>query len=133
MNLLNTKPKVHRELFYWDADGKHAKEEYTLQNLKDYFAVSFSPLEVTIQGSFTTVEDLEIMRQRCLEAMPPMLASEEKNLLALVDKYGLEIILYSMDMTSVEDIPSMEEIEKNIPEAISFYNKLVEQMEFYSK
>lgn len=115
MNLLVKPPECHRELFNWVDSKKSVKTEYTLEQLLQYYALTFHP--GTFYGNYTTVAQLTALRKKALAEVPEMEEDEQQKLINLVNKYGLEIVLYAIDLVDSNTYPKVEVIKECIPDA----------------
>lgn len=114
-NLLTQKPECHRELFTYTKGSKSAKESYTFKDLSDYYAVSFYP--GSFYGNFATVAQMAALRQKAIGEAPEWEDTDKEKLINLVKKYGLEIILYAIDLVDGDGYPKVESIKECIPDA----------------
>jgi hypothetical protein len=115
MNLLKKTPECHRELFTWVDGNKSAKTEYTLENLLDYYALAFYP--ATFYGSYTTTAQLELLKNKAIAEAPEWEDTEKEKLVSLVNKYGLEIVLYAIDLVDSDTYPKVEQIKECVADA----------------
>lgn len=115
------KPECHRHLWLsTENEGiitRTERETFTPQDLYEYYAISFgNPPAYT--GSYVTREFLDQAKKTAIEECPELSEKEEEKLLDMVDKFGLEVVLYAIDLTLPEkQYPAMDEILPNIPDA----------------
>jgi hypothetical protein len=114
-NLLTRPPECHRALFAWNNGIKSALKEFTVQDLLDYYALTFN--SVTFYGNTLTVEQLAKLREAALKDAQEWEPKELEALLALVEKHGLEIVLYAIDLTEEQESPKVEIIKECIKDA----------------
>jgi hypothetical protein len=114
-NLLKKQPECHRALFEWKDGSKAAKPAFTVKDLIEYYAVSF--YNGSFYGNFATVEQLEKLRQAAVKAAPEWEDYNLKQLLNTVEKYGLEVVLYAIDLVESNTYPTVSEIKSCIPDA----------------
>lgn len=100
MNLLTKTPVCHKELFNYSIANnrmvKTPKDEYTLDQLKDYIKYSANPVE--IRSNYTSQSHIDYLKKEALKHAPNLTEVETAKLLTLIDKFGLEVILYTIDL-----------------------------------
>lgn len=114
MNLLTETPYCHRELFRWKEGNKVPKSEYTVEDLFNYYLLTYYP-QFQYSGSYITVDQLKRLKDTALNSTPSWWTSVETDKLTnLCKKYGLETVLYAMDLVQTDEYPTVEVISAHI-------------------
>jgi hypothetical protein len=124
LNILRQLPKFHRELFL---NGK-PKEFYTMENLWDYYQLSFlGKNDMRSASQFVTQEELDRRKESLLSEGKELTLEDKALLNSLINQFGLEIILYAIDEYSAGDsseILPVEKLKNYTYSAKNFYLKL---------
>jgi hypothetical protein len=127
-NLLKAKPECHRALFEWKEGSKSPKESFTLQDLLEYYAISY--YHGAFYGNFATVQQMENLRNAAIKSAPSWDDDQLANLENLVEKFGLEITLYAIDLVETNTYPSVNEIKSCIPDAENVLASLIRTRDY---
>lgn len=133
-NLLKNRPIYHRELFNYDITPALPVDQFTTQDVWNYFnLLFFGPRFYTSTNEIPSKEELIEQRKKIINQFPPMTTAEEMFIEGLSDRYGVEPVLISIDLYHSEGggAPHIESIAHYIITAISQLNrkKLEPEME----
>jgi hypothetical protein len=123
MNLLNSQPKCHRELFDWDNEGA-PKEVYSLDDLIEYIVLSFAPPAQLMSGGYTTKSALKDHHEKVIKEARVWTDNEKEHLVRLVELYGLEEVLYSIDILEEEEF-NLDDLPRNIDYGKAYMNSII--------
>lgn len=94
----------HRELWRRVAGKVELKTSYTIQDLWNYLWIGIlgrnHPLG--LQGSVTR-EELEQARQQLIAQIRPIQPSEQEYLYSICNRYGLQAVLFAVDIYCMDD------------------------------
>ena len=133
MGFLKEDP-IHRQLYYGKLGNRKLKDKYTLYDLWSWFVLSTT----TEQQRFSSAEETEYFKEQLLNDTRAFEEQELKWLGVYLEKYGLQTILYAIDVLGDNEetdldlhlgLPRVQELAECIHTAQVYLSKVIRERE----